>query len=95
MKHRYALALLPLLWTPAYLSAEQPLDIELLEFIGLWEPDESHASALASAKSVSSSPNQAMTNTSWRDPFAIPVSAPSPNTQATPNHNIQATTESL
>lgn len=51
------------LTAPFYAHCEQEMDIELLEFIGMWE---------SGSGDITPEPNSHNTENQWLDPFAIP-----------------------
>ena len=79
MKRSSCLLILLTLGAPFYSLGGQPMDIELLEFIGLWEPDGD--SANHQSRTTDSNPKPSVG--SWRDPFAVPQPDPSTQTPET------------
>lgn len=73
MKRSSYLLMVLTLSAPFYSQGGQPIDIELLEFIGLWEPDSDSSNPHSNTANSNHKPSVG----SWRDPFAIPQSDPS------------------
>ena len=62
--------MLSIFGTSFYAFSEPQMDIELLEFIGLWEPGSDPSNVSLSTEE----PNQTTTiGDSWRDPFETPL----------------------